>query len=183
MTLTISVMSEVNSTQATSKRILPKGPKLHRSISIIFAVKSVTRINHWPLMCAVLFAIKQGRRPRGPGGRSPKNFRWGDGPKKFEVGDGSCIRPPIFREVVLSDAPESTNRVKKCHKGILFWNSDCSCEERVIYDIEDSKRYGKSSRENGFFSRKNLIQKSWSAKKFSVPPKLGASWSPPLDRP
>ena len=24
-------------------------------------------------------------------------------PKKFEVGDGSCIRPPIFREVLLLD--------------------------------------------------------------------------------
>ena len=31
----------------------------------------------------------------GLGGRSPK---------KFEVGDGPCIRPPIFREVVSSDA-------------------------------------------------------------------------------
>ena len=34
---------------------------------------------------------------------------------KFEVGDGPCIRLPIFLEVVLSDARESrpTNRVKK----------------------------------------------------------------------
>jgi len=30
------------------------------------------------------------------------------------------------------------------------------------------------------FSEKNLIQKSWSAKKFSVTPKLGAR-SPPLE--
>src|SRR6218665_1915190 len=40
----------------------------------------------------------------GLGGRSPPNLRWGDGP---------CIGPPIFREVVLLDARESTNRVKK----------------------------------------------------------------------
>src|SRR6218665_3968532 len=45
----------------------------------------------------------QGRRPRGNGGWSPQNLRCGDGP---------CIGPPIFREVVLSDARESTNRVK-----------------------------------------------------------------------
>ena len=37
---------------------------------------------------------------------------WGDGPPKFDEGDGPCIPPPIFREAVLSDARESTNRVK-----------------------------------------------------------------------
>ena len=36
-----------------------------------------------------------------------------DGPPKFEVGDGHASVPPIFLEVVLSDARESTNRVKK----------------------------------------------------------------------
>src|SRR6218665_2198279 len=30
-------------------------------------------------------------------------------PPKFEVEDGPCIRPPIFREVVFSYACESTN--------------------------------------------------------------------------
>ena len=35
-------------------------------------------------------------------------------PKKFEVGGTAhALVPPIFREVVLSDARESTNRVKK----------------------------------------------------------------------
>ena len=48
--------------------------------------------------------VPQGRRPRGTGGTVPP---------KFEVGDGPCIGPPIFREVVLSDARESKNRVKK----------------------------------------------------------------------
>jgi len=40
----------------------------------------------------------------GTGGTVPPNLRWGDGP---------CIGPQIFREVVLSDARESTNRVRK----------------------------------------------------------------------
>ena len=44
---------------------------------------------------------RHGRGLRGTGGTVP--------PNKFEVGDGPCIRPPIFREVVLSDACESTN--------------------------------------------------------------------------
>jgi len=33
-------------------------------------------------------------------------------PPKFEVGDGPCIGPPIFREVVLLDVCERMNRVK-----------------------------------------------------------------------
>src|SRR6218665_1781284 len=37
------------------------------------------------------------------GGRSPLNLRWGR----------PILCPPIFREVVLSDACESINRVKK----------------------------------------------------------------------
>ena len=39
-----------------------------------------------------------------PGGTVPQNLRWGD---------GLCIGPPIFREVVLSDVCERMNRVKK----------------------------------------------------------------------
>ena len=56
----------------------------------------------------LILRYTHGRRLRG---------NWGDGrsPPKFEVGDGPCIRPPIFREVglVLSDACESNNGVKK----------------------------------------------------------------------
>ena len=37
-------------------------------------------------------------------------------------------------------------------------------------------------RENGYFFGKNVIQKFWSAKNVSVPPKLGAR-SPPLTIP
>ena len=53
-----------------------------------------------------------GAETLGTGGRSPK---------KFEMGDGPCIGPPIFREVVLSDARERMNRVNKwSYQGILF---------------------------------------------------------------
>src|SRR6218665_1840313 len=41
------------------------------------------------------------------------------------------------------------------------------------------KSFRNFCRENGNFVRKNLIQKSWSARNFSVPPKLVAR-SPPL---
>jgi len=37
---------------------------------------------------------------------------WGDGPPKIWGGDGPCIRPPIFGEVVLWDARESTKCLK-----------------------------------------------------------------------
>jgi len=49
-----------------------------------------------------MIAHTQGRRPGG-----------GTVPPKFEVGDGPCIGPPpIFREVVLSDARERMIRAK-----------------------------------------------------------------------
>ena len=48
----------------------------------------------------------QGRRPWGTGGTvSPKKI-WGGG-------TANALVPPIFKKVVLSDARESTNRVKK----------------------------------------------------------------------
>src|SRR6218665_994761 len=48
---------------------------------------------------------RQGRRPGGTGGTAPQNLRWGGRPMHWS--------PPIFREVVLSDVCERTNRVKK----------------------------------------------------------------------
>src|SRR6218665_1857842 len=82
----------------------------------------------------ILFPSRQGRRPRG----------WGNGPPKFEVGDGPCIgRSNILRSSVIEFAR------KYEHKGIFFRNSGCSCEEMVIYDIEHSKRYEKSGKRNG----------------------------------
>jgi len=47
----------------------------------------------------------------GTWGRSPKNLTWRGRP---------CIRPPIFWEVVLSDACEITNWVKKVSSRNLF---------------------------------------------------------------
>ena len=56
-----------------------------------------------------------GRRPRAD---------WGTVPSKFEVRDGPC-NILKSREVVLSDARESTNRVKKrCDQGNIFWNRE-----------------------------------------------------------
>ena len=68
---------------------------------------------------------------------------WGEGPPKIGGGDGPCIRPPMFRGVVLSDACESTNRIKeRCHQGIFLRNRGFSRQEMVIYvifHISDSK--------------------------------------------
>src|SRR6218665_3402558 len=47
----------------------------------------------------------------GTGRRSLKNLRWWDGP---------CIRPPIFRAIVLSDALQSTNALKRGVKKECF---------------------------------------------------------------
>ena len=76
----------------------------------------------------------------------------------------------------MSDARESTNRVKKrCHQAIILQNRGFSREKGVIYDITDSKivrKIGKIvkswskkvirnfGRENGNFFLKNVIQKS-----------------------
>ena len=49
--------------------------------------------------CSTIGDQSRGEDLGGTGGDGPpKNLRWGDGP---------CIGPPIFREVVLSDARES----------------------------------------------------------------------------
>jgi len=47
--------------------------------------------------------------------------------------------PPIFREVVLSDARESTN----------FYEIVVVLVRKGSYDIEHSKRYGKSGKRKG----------------------------------
>src|SRR6218665_1965630 len=55
--------------------------------------------------CRLIMVYTQGRRPMGDWGDvPPKNLRWGT---------AHALVPPIFREVVLSDARESTKRVKK----------------------------------------------------------------------
>src|SRR6218665_2215924 len=57
----------------------------------------------------------------------------GDGPPKFEVGGRPMHPSPIFREVVLSDACESTKYYelskKGCHEGIF-------CSEIEVFHKE-----------------------------------------------
>ena len=56
--------------------------------------------------------------------------RLGEGPAKFEVGDGPCIRPPnILRSSVVGCGRKYEQSKERCF----------SCEERVIYEIEHSK--------------------------------------------
>jgi len=108
-----------------------------------------------------LLTCTQRRRPRG------------DCHPKIWGGDGPCIRPPIFWEVVLSDARESTNRVKEGVVKEFF-------SEIVVVLVRKG-----SYRPTTF----NIVKEpAWSKKRhseilvreqFSVPPKLGAR-SPPL---
>ena len=69
--------------------------------------------------------VCQGWRPRGD---------WGDvPPKMWGVGTAHASVPPMFWEVVLSDARESTNRVKsRVKKGVI---KEFFSEIVVIYDI------------------------------------------------
>ena|SRR6218665_818978 len=64
----------------------------------------------------------------GLGGRSPK----------FEVGDGPCIRPPIFPEVVLLEAWQSTNIIILCVCSILFYMYITLCmRTQYMYECID----------------------------------------------
>ena len=135
--------------------------------------------------------MNQRRRPRGGlGGRSPK---------KFQVGDGPCIRPPnVFRSSVVGCARKYEQGKKRCLQ------EDFCCEIVVSLLVkkgsfntvkirriwkkkgkirEKPSRWLKKGHKNFWawnwkFVRKNVIQKSWSAKNFPSP-KLGAR-SPPL---
>jgi len=62
----------------------------------------------------------QGRKPRGD---------WGDGPPKFEVGDGPCIRPPnILRSSVVGCA----RKYEKSKKGVfLVRKGSCTTFNKV----------------------------------------------------
>jgi len=73
----------------------------------------------------VCIYVCQGWRPRGD---------WGDvPPKMWGVGTAHASVPPMFWEVVLSDARESTNRVKsRVKKGVI---KEFFSEIVVIYDI------------------------------------------------
>ena len=74
-----------------------------------------------------------GWRPRGTGGRSPQNLRWGTAHASVH---------PIFWEVMFSDERESTKRVKNGVTKELF--SDIGVfslrkGHRCLYDISHSK--------------------------------------------
>src|SRR6218665_2014965 len=62
---------------------------------------------------------------------------------------GTSVPPNILRSSVVGCARKYEQSKKWCHKEIPFINSGCSCDERVIYDIEHSKRYGKSGKRKG----------------------------------
>jgi len=116
------------------------------------------------------------------GGRSPKKLRWGDGP---------CIRPPIFAEVVLLGLRKYEQKKRK-----FFCEIDVFVKKRVIYlckvicyiVIRDHVRQGIKKvirhvwRENGIFFLRKGHSKIWSAKIFFRPPKLGARSLPMLTR-
>ena len=117
--------------------------------------------------------IFQGRRPRGTGGTVPPNMRWGT---------AHASVPPIFWEVVLPDVRDSLNRVKKgaflVRKG--SYTTFCIVQTRKMCEKKGKIRKTRSMTKRRsskifavkmeIFSEKNVIQKSWSAKKFSVPP-------------
>src|SRR6218665_773503 len=114
---------------------------------------------------------------------------WGRrSPPKFEVGDGPCIGPPnIWRStnVVLSDARERMNRVKKglikefFSEIVVFLSKKESymtfyrSKQRKIRKTRSMTKKRSSEilgvKVDIFFVKK-VIQKSWSAKNFSVPP-------------
>ena len=74
------------------------------------------------------FAVGRGGYLGGTGGTVPQKIWGGE--------TAHALVPQYFREVVLSNACESTNKVKKwCYQGILFRNSGFSGEEKVVYDI------------------------------------------------
>jgi len=102
---------------------------------------------------------------------------WGDGPPtKFEMGG----RPmhwssPIFWKVVLSDGRESTDRVKNSSRHsrqgffseiVVFLVKKGSYTPFYTVKIRSSEFSGMKME---IFFRKDVIEKFWSAKNFSVP--------------
>ena len=118
-----------------------------------------------------------GRRLMGDRGTIP--------PNKFEVGDGPCIHPPIFWEVLLLDAGQSTNWLRKVsRRNLLFWNRGFWSRKGsyILYirlqTVETDKWQTKKGRVKfwavkwHFFPKKGH-SKIWSAKFFSRNPQLG----------
>src|SRR6218665_1907842 len=130
---------------------------------------------------------------RGPGGTE------GDGPPKFEVGYGPCIRPPpnILRSSVVGCARKYEQSFKKgvikefFSEIVVFilrkgsYTTFNVAKIRKIWEKKGKIRKNWSMTKKGhqkcWPSKWKFFQKkpnSWSAKKFSVPPKLGARSSP-----
>jgi len=72
---------------------------IHTNIHTYIHTDRQTYIQHLYIH-TYIHAYMHGRRLRGTGGTVPQ---------KFELGTARASVPPIFREVVLSDACESTN--------------------------------------------------------------------------
>jgi len=110
-----------------------------------------------PLTLGVLGT--HGRKPRGYWKDSPpKTLRWGDGP---------CIRPPnILRSSVAGCARKYEQSKKRCHQGIMFWNRAFSREERVIYDISQSKDMGNLKKHGRWLKKRHHKFWTWKWKFF-----------------
>ena len=87
-------------------------------------------------------SVSRGGDLERAGGTVPQNLR--DGPS-----------PDTLRSSVDGCARKYEQSKKRCHKGILFWSSGFSCEERVIYDIEHSKETENLGKERE--NPKNLV--------------------------
>src|SRR6218665_430241 len=81
----------------------------------------------------------------------------GDGPPKFEVGEGPCIRSPSS---AVGCARKYEQSKKRCRQGIVFGNSGFSCEERVIMKFNTVKI-------RRIWKKKGKIRKTWSMTKKS----------------
>ena len=116
-----------------------------------------------------------GRWLRGRLGDGPPNVRWGRAHPSI----------PIFWEVLLLlDAWQSTNWLKKCHGEIFFLKLRCIVKKRVIrviYQISDISDFltGKRQTKYGRLLKKGhqnfrVKVEIWFAKFLFRPPKLGA---------
>ena len=108
----------------------------------------------------------------------PKNLRWGTVHASIPVPPQNTLRSSMF----VGCARNHEQSIKRCHQGIIFEiGLGVFCrEERVIYTTSHRVKMWKIwktwsmttnfGRENGKFSLKNVILKSWSAKFFRPPP-------------
>src|SRR6218665_1761924 len=65
---------------------------------------------------------------------------WGTVPPKFDVGKAHALVPPIIREVVLSDACESINRVKN---GVFLVRKESNMTFNIAKIVKIWEKQGK----------------------------------------